>query len=331
MLYIETKSIDAAFHFSVEEYITRSLMPDEPVLMIWQAEKCVMLGNYQVAAAEINMNFVKQNNIQIVRRSSGGGAIFTDLGTLLYTVIMPYAQEECPQQIARKKVAGLIVDALNKMGIPAMQEGRNDILVDGKKISGLAQYIRGGHLCTHGSLLYSANLDMLAQVLHVDEDKIKSKAIRSVRSRVANISGYMSGNCQTQEFKERLKQNLFEGLNVEKYSLSDDDLVQIDKIYHEKYANPSWIFGSSPKFSLHNGKRFSAGKVEVYLDVVKGIVEHCRVHGDFLGTVPIRGLEECLEKKAFQYEVMHDVLDKIPLEAYLGEITRDEFLSCIFE
>jgi len=330
-LYIQTNSKDAAYHFSVEEYITRNFSSDEPVMMIWQTKKTVMLGNYQVAAAEVNMGFAEEAGIELVRRSSGGGAIFTDLGTLLYTMILPYTQGQCTRQIAKETVAGAVVDALNKISIPAVHEGRNDILLDGKKISGLAQYIRRGRLCTHGSLLYDTNLDMLAQVLNVDEDKIRSKAIRSVRSRVTNIKPHMKQPLEVEDFRNLLKQKLFEGREIREYTLSEGELEAINCIYREKYANDCWTFESSPKFTLHNSKRFPAGKVEVYLDIVKGAVASCSIRGDFLGTVPIRGLEEQLEKQAFQYDVICDVLDGIMLEPYLGGITKSEFLSCIFD
>ena len=331
MLYIKTNSTDAAYHFSVEEYIMRHFNSGQPVMMIWQAEKCVMLGNYQVAGAQVNMSFAREAGIGIVRRSSGGGAIFTDLGTLLYTMILPYTGGQCAQTIAKETVADAVVDALNKMGIPAVQEGRNDILLDGKKISGLAQYIRHGHLCTHGSLLYDTDLEMLAQVLNVDEDKIRSKAIRSVRSRVTNIKPYMERPCEVEDFRNLLKLKLLGSREVREYTFNADELGEIDRIYHEKYGNPSWTFESSPKFTLHSSKRFAGGKVEVYLDVAKGAVVSCSIRGDFLGIVPIRGLEEHLEKQAFQYETIRSALNEIMLEPYLGGITKSEFLSCIFD
>jgi len=330
LIYIETDSKDAAYHFSVEEYLTRVFRSDEPVLMIWQADKCVMLGNYQVAAAEVNMGTAQAEGIQIVRRSSGGGTIFTDLGTLLYTVIMPFNKDRDPLKIARETVAAMIVKALGKMGVPASQEGRNDILVDGKKVSGLAQYTRRDRLCTHGSLLYNTDLDMLVRALNVDEGKILSKAIRSVRSRVTNISQYMDNPPDTGGFQDLLKQKLFEDLDIREYVLNADELTEINRIYHDRYGNSSWTVENTPKFSFHNSERFPGGKAEVFLDISKGIIDSCSIRGDFLGTTPIRGLEEQLEKKAFEYDVILETLDRIALEPYLGSITKAQLLSCLF-
>ena len=303
--------------------------PSEPAMMVWQAEKCVMLGAYQVAYAEVDMDYARQAGIQIVRRSSGGGAIFTDMGTFLYTMIQPYRSEAPVRDIARETIAGAVVGALNEMGVPAVLEGRNDILVDGKKISGIAQQVRHGCLCTHGSLLYDTDLEMLADVLRVDDEKIRSKAIRSVRGRVTNIKEYVG--LSTRDFGDRLKRNLMAGTGATEYVLTDDELNEIENIYREKYGNAAWTFGNSPAFSFHNSRRFPGGKVEVYLDIVGGTVASCAVRGDFLGTAAIRELEEKLENTVFEYDALRGVLEGLMLHPYLGSVTKDELLACIFE
>jgi len=338
-LYIECDNFDAAFHFSVEEYFTQYASSQEhsgeyfcePIIMIWQTGKCVMLGSYQTAEAEINLQFARENGIQVVRRCSGGGTIFTDSGTLLYTMILPNLKEQYPQQTSKEILAASVVDLLNKTGISARQEGRNDITVDGKKVSGMAQYVRNNRVCSHCSLLYDTNLEMLTQVLHVDQEKIQSKAIRSIRSRVTNLKNYMSAPLSTQDFKELIKQNLFKKYDITKYNLTENDIARINKIYHEKYANPSWTYGRSPKFSFRNTKRFQGGRVEIFLDIANGIIDSCSIRGDFLGTVPIRTLEELLENKSFQYKAVDDVLYQVDLTSYFGDITKEQFLSCMFD
>jgi len=326
MIYIENDSKDAAFHFSAEEYLMRNFQSDNPIIMIWQAEKCAMLGNYQVASAEVNLGYAEREEIKIVRRSSGGGTIFCDLGTFLYTVILPFSGNH---ESARGEVAGIIVRALNKIGVPARIEGRNDILAGGKKISGIAQHAGSGKICTHGSLLYDTDLDMLTQTLNVDEDKIRSKAIHSVRSRVANIRQYME-NLSALEFQELLKSAIFEIHDVKEYIFSSHEIQAINIIREKKYASPSWTFGSSPPFSLYNSIRFPAGKIEVYLEITKGDIVSCSIRGDFLGIVPIRELEEQLEQKTFQYQAIANYLESVNLAPYLGDITKDQLLSCIF-
>ena len=328
MFFVETKSVNAAFHFSTEEFLMQRFGLG-PVIMLWQADKCVMLGANQVALAEVNMSFAQQEKINIVRRSSGGGAIFTDMGTLLYTMIQPYQKESAVMQIAKETIVGSVIGVLNKMGVPAVLEGRNDILANGKKFSGIAQYVRHDMLCTHGSLLYDTDLEMLTNVLNVDDEKIHSKAIRSVRSRVTNIKDYMG--LSTGNFIELLKTELISLNKAQPYVLTSSELNEIEKICKEKYENTDWTFGKSPAFSFSNSKRFPDGKIEVYLDIKKGVVTSCAIRGDFLGVAPIRALEEKLENISFQYEAFVKVLDEVSLSSFIGDITKEQLLLCIFE
>ena len=330
MIYIEAKSKDAAFHFSVEEYIVRHFPQDEPVMMIWQAYKCAMLGSNQIAEAELDMTYVEQEGLQVVRRLSGGGTIFTDEGTFLYTMILPHTEENSPEAV-RQIVAGPIVRALNDMGVPAKIEGRNDIHVgERKKIGGMAQYARHGRICTHGSLLYDEDLEKLTRAIRGDDEKIRSKALKSVRSRVTNIKEYMPRQYSTQEFLELLKQKLFCNKQIRKYNFTEDELLQINQIYQDRFGNSSWNFGRTPKFSFHNSKLFKGGRLDVYFEVEKGVVHSCYIHGDFLGIVPIQGLEEVFVGKPFRLKAFEEALSGVWVQPYLGGITKDEFLSCIF-
>jgi lipoate-protein ligase A len=332
MLYIEPESTDAAFHFSAEEYCMRNFEWDEPVFMIWRTDKCAMLGSNQIADAEIDLAMAERMGLQIVRRASGGGTIFTDLGTLLYTVRLPLPFEGSGDvtQLERDFVAGPVVRALNRMEVPARLEGRNDIVIDGRKISGLAQHARKNRLCTHGSLLYDADLETLVQVLRADEEKISSKALRSMRSRVTNISPYMKERLFIRQFWDELKKNLREEWNFAEYELSAGDKAQIEEIKSEKYASSEWTFGRAPRFSFHNQKRFPMGKVEVFLDVKGGVIDSCKISGDFLGLTPIRGLEERLEAKLYQRRSLEESLADVELEPYIGGITLRELLLCLF-
>ena len=331
MLYVKPPGTDAAAHFSVEEYFMDQFPLDTPLFMIWQAERTAMLGSYQLAETEVNLPFAQEAGIEIVRRQSGGGTIFTDLGTLLYTLILPQTAPESCQEIVREIFAAPLCRALHTLGIPAELEGRNDILVEGKKVAGIAQYARRGRVCTHGSLLYDTDLDMLAAVLQVDAEKISSKAIRSVRSRVTNLSAYMEVSVSTPDFWALLEGALSAEWDLQAYSLTDADLAAIEAIRREKYGNPAWNFGRAPRFSFHNSKRFPGGKVEIFLDIARGLVAACSIRGDFLGTVPIRDLEIMLEKQAFRYDAVDALLAEIDLRPFLGDISKTQFLSCLFE
>ncbi|MDR3225457.1 MAG: hypothetical protein LBT52_04060 [Clostridiales Family XIII bacterium] len=246
MIYIEPKSMDCAFHFAAEEYVMRNLRPSEPTLMLWRTGKTAMIGANQIAEIEADLPYARGHDIAVVRRSSGGGTIYTDPGTLLYTIILPYASPVTPapeagstasapkadaesafrpiaaasqavgrsaarpasdtKSVIKDYLAGPVINTLKGMGIPASLEGRNDILVDGRKISGIAQYIKYGYLCSHGSLLFDADITELVRVLTVDDEKIRSKALRSIRSRVTNIAEHLPKN-QPQDTAEHLPEN----------------------------------------------------------------------------------------------------------------------------
>ena len=239
MIFINNDSTDAAFHFSVEDFLMRFIKSEDPILMLWQTESSVMLGNNQIISAEIDIAFANKMGINIVRRSSGGGTIYTDPGTLLYTCIQPKSEEA---KTHMDETAKKIINALTKFDVTAERVGRNDILVDGKKISGLAQYSTGSMICTHGSLLYDTDIDILSSVLIPNDDKLLPKGIASIRSRVTNIRPYMNIDFTVEEFKEMLKDELLKDVEYSTYQLSTDDLSMVNNIYNEKYGNESWNF-----------------------------------------------------------------------------------------
>jgi lipoate-protein ligase A len=343
VLFLECSSRCAAYYFSVEEFLLRCHKLDQPILMLWQTESCVMLGQYQIADAELDMNYVEERGVTIVRRPSGGGAIFTDSGTFLLSLILPAKRDSSgnydkfPQSAARAQFADLLVGALEQLGIPARLEGRNDILVEGKKVSGMAQHVYRGRSCTHGSLLFDADLGLLASVLRVDDEKFHTKAVKSIRSRVTNIKDYATEHklpvaaFSPPEFSKSFKQALHEITAAQYYHLDAGSLVQIEQIYREKYGNPDWVRKKTPRFNVHATRRFPAGKLEVFLEVSKGVVSACSVHGDFLGTVPIAELEEQLIGLRYQRSSFETALKQRTLSPYLGDITAEELLACVFD
>jgi len=239
MYLIEFDSKDAAYHFSIEEYFTRFMKLLKPVLMVWQTDKTVMLGNNQVVLSEVDRDFAHSMGISIIRRSSGGGAIFTDTGTVLYTMIEPLLYDN---KTHREQTADIIIDALKSLDIKAVQEGRNDILLNGKKISGLAQYSSGNHICTHGSLLYDTDLEVLTNVLIANENKLHPKGITSIRSRVTNIKPNISENLSIEDFIKKIKIELLRGKDFLEYEINENDHAMIRNIYKEKYSNENWNF-----------------------------------------------------------------------------------------
>ena len=331
MRYITPEGFDAAFHFSAETYFLEKAPLDAPIFMIWQSKPCTMLGRFQVAQAEVDHSYAQKEDIHIVRRPSGGGTIFVDHGTLLYSLILPLEEGAGGAEKSRTFFATSVASALGELGIPAEAEGRNDILVDGKKIAGIAQHMKNGWICTHGSLLFDADLDMLTRVLTPDAGKIKSKAISSVRSRVTNLSEYLPEPKTIQEFWALLAQTLQEKWGFSEQALSAEERSAIQQIHQGKFGNPEWTFGNTPKFSYQNSKRFPAGKVDVFVDTDRNRIKSAAIFGDFLGMVAIRGLEQMLENQPFTWEAISAVLEHVDLTPYLGGVTKEQLLECLFE
>jgi lipoate-protein ligase A len=329
-VFVGPKSTDAAFHFSAEEYLARRFAGNGKVFMIWQAGNCAMLGRNQIAHAEIDISKAGDLGVRLVRRSSGGGTIFTDMGTLLVSAITAFRSGDDAKQMLGI-LADPLVNALNKFGVKAYIHGRNDIFVEGKKVSGMAQYIKDGVLVSHCSLLFDTDLDRLATVLRTDTGKIVSKALASMRSHVANLSEYMPVSRTTGEFKDMLKAEFFADLNLGEYELTEEDIGKIHGIRLRKYASDEWNIGSEPRFSYSNGKRFPGGKVEVRLHTERGLIKSCALSGDFLALLPVRELEERIEGLPYRIGAVREHLAPVDLGPYLGAITQEELLSCIFD
>lgn len=328
MVYIETNSTDAAFNFACEEYCMEKFIDYPKVMLIWQADRCAMLGRYQIAQSEVKEQVIKKLGAKVVRRASGGGTIYTDLGNLLYTFIMPINNLS---EVDFSTVCRPIVTALNKVGVKAELKGRNDILINGKKISGNAQTVKDNVLCSHGSLLYNANLDLLENILVVDDAKIKSKGITSIRSRVTNIIEHMPIPYSIYEFWSKLKEALFqEEAEVKFYRFTDEDIYEINRIKDEKFDSWDWNYGRAPEFNYNNEIRFGYGKLTVSINVNNGIIEDCKINGDFLGLGPIEPLEELVKGNIYNYEQINDKLKEVDLNYFLRGISREEFLTCIF-
>jgi lipoate-protein ligase A len=330
MLYVEFDSLDAAFHFSVEEYLMRHFPGEEPVLMIWRTGRCVMLGAGQTAEAEVDAEAAERLHVALVRRSSGGGAIYTDPGVLQVSLLMPRDTRPGMRERAFAGLADPLVEALRRLGFPVRLEGRNDILLHGRKCSGLAQYLCRQWICTHGSLLYAVDMPVLARVLRVDEAKIASKGVRSIRGRVANLADSLETPWSVEEFQGYLKALLRDLLHPRPFVPDAGALAAVERIRREKYANPEWTYGRSPPFSFHNRRRFPAGQVEVFLDVDGGRLRACAVRGDFLALAPARELEVRLEGQPYTPEALKKALAGLDLSLFLGEIAEEQFLACLF-
>jgi lipoate-protein ligase A len=326
MLYIRNESTNPYFNLAMEEYLF-SLDDDNDYVLLWQNEPTIVVGKYQNTAEEINSEYVKEKGIHVVRRITGGGAVYHDLGNLNFTFINKGTEKK---EFDFRKFTMPIVKALERFGVKAELSGRNDITIDQKKFSGNAQYVKQGKVLHHGTLLFNSKMEELTKALKVTEDKFQSKGIKSVRSRVTNIADYLSEAITVSEFKELLLKYMFdEDTELIEGQLKDADMNKINSLMESKYMNWDWNYGASPEFNVKQGKRFEGGKVEVLINVKNGFVQGIKFYGDFFGSGNTEEIEALLAGKRYLEEEIRAVLAGLDVNYYFKGITLEELLSCI--
>jgi lipoate-protein ligase A len=281
MIFVESDGTDARYNLALEQYMFGWCDRDEGCLMLWKNHNTIVVGKHQNTAAEVNAEYVRDHEITVVRRLSGGGAVYHDLGNLNYTIIT--GDEGDSFDFARFCVP--VVEALRSLSVPAEVSGRNDIVIDGKKISGSAQYKRDNKIMHHGTLLFDSDLRVLGEALNAAPEKLQSKGIASVRSRVTNIKPYLKTGMVMDEFYETLKRELSARLSLRPYALSDEDREQVLRIKRDRYDRWEWNYGASPAYTIKKSKRIDGvGKIEIYLEVASGgAIRDVVFFGDYFG------------------------------------------------
>jgi lipoate---protein ligase len=329
MLFIDNENItDPRVNLAIEEFALKHLDINETYLLFYINEPSIIIGKNQNTVEEINTEYVRDQGIHVVRRLSGGGAVYHDLGNLNFSFI---TKDDGNSFHDFKKFTDPVVKALKKLGVNAELSGRNDILADGKKISGNAQFSTKGRMFSHGTLLFDSEIENVVSALNVRMDKIESKGIKSIRSRVTNIREHLDEDMTMEEFKETLLTYLFEEFDsIPKYELTESDWEEIRKISRERYANWDWNYGKSPKFNVELSNRFAAGSVDVRLHIVKGIIQESKIFGDFFGVGDVSDIENKLNGVRYDRKEIEKVLEDIDLQHYFGNISRQEFLDLLY-
>lgn len=329
MLFIDNKGItDPRINLAIEEYALKNLGEDETYLLFYINEPSIIIGKNQNTIEEINTEYVESNGIKVVRRLSGGGAVYHDLGNLNFSFI---TKDDGNSFHNFKKFTEPVIKALEKMGVKAEISGRNDIMAEGRKISGNAQFATKGKMFSHGTLLFNSEMDHIVSALKVRKDKIESKGIKSIRSRVANISEFLKEPMTIEQFRLELLKNIFEGASeIPEYVLTDEDWKNIYKLSEERYQTWEWNYGKSPKFNVQNSKRFPVGLIEFRLEVNKGTIESCKIYGDFFGVGDVADIENKLVGVAYEKEAITETLNEVDIKHYFGNVTTEDIVNAIY-
>ncbi|MDC3425600.1 lipoate--protein ligase [Aquibacillus sp. 3ASR75-11] len=331
MKFIDNEGItNASINLAIEEYVLKNFGKDDTYLLFYVNEPSIIIGRNQNTIEEINTNYVDENGINVVRRLSGGGAVYHDLGNLNFSFI---TKDDGDSFHNFAKFTKPVTDALHKLGVNAELKGRNDIVVDGRKISGNAQFSTRGVMFSHGTLMLDSEIENVVSALNVKAEKIKSKGIKSIRSRVANISEFLEEKILMDQFKNLLLRYIFDVEDVKDvptYKLTDQDWKNIHQLSKERYQNWDWNYGKSPKFNIQQSHKFDAGLVDVRLDVKNGTIENCKIFGDFFGVGEVRDIEEKLIGVRHERKVVEEALADIDIKHYLGNISKEEFIDLIY-
>ncbi|MDD7757520.1 MAG: lipoate--protein ligase [Clostridiales bacterium] len=324
MLLINNTNTNAYFNLAMEEYFLKNT--NEDIFLLWQNENSIIVGKNQNTLSEINYDYVKENNIKVVRRLSGGGAVFHDLGNINFTFI------SCNDNSFSdfKKFTMPIVEALKELNVHAEFSGRNDLLIDGQKFSGNAQYNYKNKVMHHGTLLFSSEINDLSNALKVKPSKFQGKSVKSVKSRVTNISSHLDKKMTVLEFKDYLMDFINKrDDNSHFYELNDKDVESINKLVEEKYSTWEWNFGYSPKYSLYNELKYPGGNVEFSLDVHDGLIKDIKFFGDFFGKEDISFIENKLRNVKHNEYSIKSALEDVDINNYFLNCNIDILVSGI--
>ena len=285
--FLTHNNFDAYFNIASEEYLLKQ--KDCFYFYLWINSPAVIVGVNQNAIQEVNLSYTETNGIKVVRRMTGGGAVYHDNGNLCYTVIAPYD----PNVDNYKKFTAPVIEYLNELGVPAEFSGRNDITVLGKKISGNAQTVFKDRIMHHGTLLFDTDGEVLSKALNPNKLKMESKGIKSVRARVTNIKEHLKSELTIEQFKAGLEKKFLIG--CERYSFNQSDVDAINALVEEKYSRYEWNIGRSPKGKNEFTKKFPFGVFTLTFDTEKGVIKNPEIYGDFFSLKDIRGLSALLD------------------------------------
>ncbi|CCW37742.1 Lipoate-protein ligase A [Streptococcus agalactiae 09mas018883] len=329
MKYIINTSNDPAYNVALEAYAFQKLTDIDEIFILWINEPAIIIGRHQNTIQEINKEFIDKNGIHVVRRLSGGGAVYHDLNNLNYTIISNNTQEGAFDFQTFSKP---VIDTLAKLGVKAEFTGRNDLEINGQKFAGNAQAYYKGRMMHHGCLLFDVDMSVLGQALKVSKDKIESKGIKSVRARVTNIVDHLSDKITVQEFSDAILAQMKEEYpEMDEYVLSDAELSEIQAMRDNQFATWDWTYGKAPEYTIERGVRYPAGKITTYANVENSTIKSVKIFGDFFGVKPVDDIEKMLEGVRYDYKDVLAALKTVDTSQYFSRMTPEEITKAIVD
>ena len=334
MIFVPNENNDPRVNLAIEHFLVHEMPLEEPILLFYINEPSIIIGRNQNTIEEINKDYVEEHGIHVVRRLSGGGAVYHDLGNLNFSFIMP---DDGNSFRDFEKLTKPIVAALHEMGVEGAQlKGRNDLVIDDMKFSGNAMYATNGRMFAHGTIMFDSDINEVVNALKVNKDKIESKGIKSIRSRVTNIKPFLpqdKQNMTTKEFRQDILLKIFGTdtiADVKTYELTAADWEKINRISEDFYRNWDWNYGKSPEFDIEKQHRFPIGSIEIRLNVQQGKITDAKIYGDFFGLGEVKDVEEALVGTRYDKEALKAVIDEIDVKKYFGNIEKADLLELIY-
>lgn len=329
MKYIVNNSHNPAYNVALEAYAFRELLAEDELFILWINEPTIVIGKHQNAIEEINKTYTDEHGIHVVRRLSGGGAVYHDLNNLNYTIISNKSQEGA---FDFKTFSQPVIETLADLGVTATFTGRNDLEIDGKKFCGNAQAYYKGRMMHHGCLLFDVDMTVLGNALQVSKDKIESKGVKSVRARVTNILDELPEKMTVEAFSNQLLNKMKESYpDMTEYVFSDDDLKNIQASADQQFGTWDWTYGEAPEYTIKRSVRYPAGKITTYANVEKSVIKGMKLYGDFFGIKDVADIEQALIGLRYEYPDVLAKLQTIDTTQYFTNITPQEIAKAIVE
>ena len=316
MKYLRLKSNNPYYHLALEEYLFSH--SDEDIFMLWQNAPTVVIGKNQNAYAEVNLDFVKSHNILVSRRITGGGAVYHDLGNVNYTFI---TSEEKARSLDYEYFTKPILDALASLGLKCELSGRNDILCEGKKISGNAQHTSNGRILHHGTLLFDADINEMASALKVDKEKLEHHAVKSHGSRVSNIKALLNTDISVNDFIASIEKYVLENMNAEMLDFGGNETVAA---LFNRNQSDEWIYSDKrylTNYTVFRRKKYPFGIVKLEMKLDRDVIEDIVISGDFFGIESVEELENLIKGRRV------GDLSGIRVSRYIHQMTSEELSS----